>query len=72
MLDSFYLLIRLMVSNVFSKWQEQFIWNIDRQIKIMKMYKSGGKYIMDKKWKIINGVAVAIFIAAVFYWIVNS
>jgi len=27
---------------------------------------------MDTKWKIINGVAVAIFIAAVFYWIANS
>jgi len=27
---------------------------------------------MDTKWKIINGVAVAIFIAAVFYWIVHS
>jgi hypothetical protein len=38
----------------------------------MRRYKSDGKYIMDKKWKIINGVAVAIFIAAVFYWIVNS
>ena len=36
------------------------------------MGKSHGKYNMDKKWKIINGVAVAIFIAAAFYWIANS
>ena len=36
------------------------------------MCKPDGKYNMDTKWKIINGVAVAIFIAAAFYWIANS
>ncbi|ALI36047.1 hypothetical protein NMY3_01844 [Candidatus Nitrosocosmicus oleophilus] len=36
------------------------------------MHKSHDRYNMDTKWKIINGVAVAIFIAAVFYWLANS
>jgi hypothetical protein len=28
--------------------------------------------IMDRKWKIINGIAVGAFILAALFWIVNA
>jgi hypothetical protein len=48
------------------------IHNLDRQIKIRLTPKCPSNYNMDTKWKIINGVAVAIFIIAALYWFANS
>lgn len=71
MFDSRYLITKQVIPNILTMIP-YLIYNLDRQIKITFARSCPGNYNMDTKWKIINGVAVAIFIIAALYWIANS